>query len=253
LTDAGKTILASVIIQDCLEATGTTCAYFYCKHADPHRNTFLSIARTLLAQLLKQHPDLLPHFYDQLLSSGQSSLTSPKLCQELLQVALQHGRRTHVIIDGLDECPTTERRTVLSWFISAIETCNKQDPGRLRILFVSQDEPDIRKLLQTSSIIRLTADDMGNDIALFVRRWAADIQEKFDIADCDVSVMENSICEKAEGTATRSRSLTIQTYIQTGMFLYAKLVVTNLFAQPSQAQLREEIGPNRFPKGLEQA
>jgi hypothetical protein len=37
------------------------------------------------------------------------------------------------------------------------------------------------------------------------------------------------------------------------MFLYAKLVVTNLEAQPSQAHLREEVGPNIFPKDIEQA
>lgn len=37
------------------------------------------------------------------------------------------------------------------------------------------------------------------------------------------------------------------------MFLYAKLVVTNLYAQPSLAQLKEEIAPDRLPNGLEQA
>ncbi len=203
----GKTILASVIIQVCLDAIGTTCAYFYCKHADPHRNTFLSLARTILAQLLTQHRDLLPHFYDQLLSSGQSSLTSPKLCQDLLHIALQHGQKTHVIIDGLDETIASERRAILSWFNLEVDACNKQDPGRLRILYVSQDEPDIRKLLQTSSMFRLTADNVREDIALFVQYWAAKIQQKFHVVDSDVNVIVSSVCERADGIVACIRDL----------------------------------------------
>lgn len=199
LTAVGKTVLASVIIQDGLDAAGTTCCYFYCKHADPHRNTFLSLARTVLAQLLNQHRDLLPHLYDQLLSSGRPSLTSLQLCQELLHVALQHGQKTHVVIDGLDECDSLERRPVLSWFISEVEACNKQHPGRLRILFISQDEPDIRKVLQTSSTFRLTTDNIGQDIVIFVQHWAAKIREKFDATQSDVEVIEKSVCKRADG------------------------------------------------------
>lgn len=199
LISTGKTILASVIIENCLGATGTTCIYFYCKQGDPHRNNFLSLARTLLAQLLQQHQDLLPHFYDQLLSSGQSSVTSLKLCQELLQMTLQHGQKTHIITDGLDECDESERRTILSWFNSAVDDCSKNDPGRLRILFVSQDVPDIRKMLHAASSFRLTADNTGKDIEPYVRHWTAKIKQKFEIADGDVYALTDSICKKAEG------------------------------------------------------
>jgi hypothetical protein len=37
------------------------------------------------------------------------------------------------------------------------------------------------------------------------------------------------------------------------MFLFAKLVMLNLAAQPTRLKLQEEIGPDRFPKGLGQA
>lgn len=37
------------------------------------------------------------------------------------------------------------------------------------------------------------------------------------------------------------------------MFLFAKLVMMNLYAQPSKTELRKEIHPSRFPQGLEQA
>ncbi len=41
--------------------------------------------------------------------------------------------------------------------------------------------------------------------------------------------------------------------ITKGMFLFAKLVLTNLFAQITLEQLYEELRPETFPKGFEQA
>jgi hypothetical protein len=38
-----------------------------------------------------------------------------------------------------------------------------------------------------------------------------------------------------------------------GMFLFAKLVMVNLFAQTTREQLLGETKPSRFPNGLEQA
>lgn len=37
------------------------------------------------------------------------------------------------------------------------------------------------------------------------------------------------------------------------MFLFAKLVLTNLYSQTSKAKLYEELQPEAFPKGFEQA
>ena len=38
-----------------------------------------------------------------------------------------------------------------------------------------------------------------------------------------------------------------------GMFLFAKLVLTNLLAQTSREKLYDELQPGTFPKGFEQA
>jgi hypothetical protein len=38
-----------------------------------------------------------------------------------------------------------------------------------------------------------------------------------------------------------------------GMFLFAKLVLQNLYSQVSRAQLYESLLPQRFPRGLNQA
>jgi hypothetical protein len=41
--------------------------------------------------------------------------------------------------------------------------------------------------------------------------------------------------------------------VTTGMFLYAKLVLTNLHSQTTKSRLHNELEPNIFPEGLEQA
>jgi len=37
------------------------------------------------------------------------------------------------------------------------------------------------------------------------------------------------------------------------MFLFAKLVMENLYSQTSRAKLNKELEPDRFPRGLEEA
>ena len=41
--------------------------------------------------------------------------------------------------------------------------------------------------------------------------------------------------------------------LETGMFLFAKLVTHNLFAQPTRVQLDRELEPDYFPTELKQA
>lgn len=50
-----------------------------------------------------------------------------------------------------------------------------------------------------------------------------------------------------------SRDIAKSILIKQGMFLFARLVLTNLYGQTSGAELFEELQPARFPHGLDQA
>jgi len=41
--------------------------------------------------------------------------------------------------------------------------------------------------------------------------------------------------------------------LELGMFLFAKLVMENLYNQTKRENLNKELEPNRFPRGLEDA
>lgn len=140
---AGKTILASTIIESLEKLSNTTpirFAYFYCKDGDPNRNTFVAVARGLLSQLLRDNSDLLLHLYDKgNLKSGEAILTDPEMAKELLEVALDSAQKpTYIVIDGIDECcDRTERKLICSWFIEQVNGLPREDLGNLRCLFVS--------------------------------------------------------------------------------------------------------------------
>ncbi|TVY27111.1 Vegetative incompatibility protein HET-E-1 [Lachnellula hyalina] len=231
---AGKTILASRIIEERLRLDQQSTVFFYCKYQDEQRRTFLAIARSVLSQLLNVHDDLLPYLYDQCISSGQVSLVSTQSAVELLRTCLETVPQTYIVIDGIDECEYSERRAILSFFTSLID--NDITPGRLRGLFVSQDENDIRRLLRKASVLRLTEEHNKSDIEAYASRWLSKIELKFEIPDLTLQHIKAAVLGGCEG-----------------MFLFAKLVLTNLHDQVSRDKLFEELQPETFPKGFEQA
>jgi len=196
---AGKTVLASLIIEDCLQEKTADTAFFYCKHGDLQRTTFVAILKTILSQLLKYDHDLLPWYYDNLLTSGQLSLSSEKLCKELVRALLLSGKKTFLVIDGLDECDRNQRKLLLDWLREIVGICDLQDPGKLRVIVLSQDEPDIRKNLGAFSEISLTASNNAHDIKQFVTGWCTKIQHKFGLEDEEVDYIIDSTCHRADG------------------------------------------------------
>ena len=245
--DLGKTVLTSLIVEHC-QKLDTSVAFFYCKYQDAQRNTFLGIARAVLAQLLGQNEDLLPYLYEQCISSNQVSLVSAQTCEKLLEVSLKTMSKTYVIIDGIDECDSTERKAILSFFTSIIH--GDDSPGRLRGLFVSQAENDIRKLLQNSAALRLTDSHNKSDIEYYTAHWSLKVQQKFELPDATLQYIRSAICDGSEGKIPNSRVLLLT---DQGMFLFAKLVLLNLWSQPTRQQLYQELQPGTFPKGFEQA
>ena len=249
LTCLGKTVLASSIIEACTKIPSVSTVYFYCKHLDDQRNTFIALARAVLVQLVGQNKDLTSYLYEKHLESGSISLASAQLSKDLLDTALRSLTKIYVIIDGLDECQRNERKSILSFFTSIIE--NTQ-PGSMRGMFVSQDEDDIRQLLQRASLVRLTEDHNRQDIQTFAAWWADRIQQKFDLSQEHGWYIVNVVCDGAEGWYDFLDALGIMLTRQ-GMFLFARLVLTNLYDQTSRAELFDELRPARFPHGLDQA
>ena len=188
-----------MIIDDCSRDQSFATSYFYCRDGDPEKDNCTSIFRGLLNQLLGQCRDLLPYCHDKHLSSGELTLASANLAKNLLEVFCQKIPKQYIIIDGLDECDLAERKLVLSFFNTMVDRCDAQQPGKLRVLFVSQDYNDIRKALPTAAIISLGPMDNENDIKLYVEIWAVKIQQKFGLRNDQIDWVKTSTCTRAKG------------------------------------------------------
>jgi hypothetical protein len=158
--------------------TSVATVYFYCSYQDSQRNSFIGLARALIAQLLTQNATLLPYLHDQCLDSGQPSLVSSELCQELLSTCLKTSGAVYIIIDGIDECEFAERKSILSFLTPLV---SRSDTHELRALIVSQDENDIRKLLKDCTALRLRDYHNKSDIEVYASVWSEKICSKFQL------------------------------------------------------------------------
>jgi hypothetical protein len=190
-----------VIIDDCMRDKLFTTGFFYCRDGDPGKTKCISIFKGLLSQLLKQCRDLVPYCHDRYLSSGELTLTSEGLAKKLLELFCQWIPKQYIVIDGLDECDMVERKSVLSFFTEMVDRCDAYEPGKLRVLFVSQDYNDIKKALPTAAVMSLEPTDNENDIKIYVNDWAKKIQRKHEPENHDIEYIKNSTRTRAQGNA----------------------------------------------------
>ena len=156
--------------------------YFFCKNKDNERDSFISIARSLLSQLLALNRDiLLPYYHDRYVNSVEAVLSAQSTIEDLLGTSIRNCPSVYIILDGIDECPRKEREHIATWFHELVEGLPASTPDQIRCLFVSQDDGVARKDFAGISSIKIKAEDNKADIEQFSSKWAGKIQRKFGI------------------------------------------------------------------------
>lgn len=155
-----------------------TVGFFFCKHQVETRNSFISVARSILAQFLAQQPCLLPFFFEKASVSSHVVLSSEAIAKEMLQTALRSSERVYIIIDGLDECPRAERKEISTWFQAVNDDASTADRDTARCLFVSQDDGVGRKDLGNLPTIKMTNENQ-EDLQDFTSVWHKRLEDKF--------------------------------------------------------------------------
>lgn len=102
--------------------------------------------------------------------------------------------KVYIVVDGIDECDQTERKQVMDALMDTAGQCEKNDPGKLRVLFVSQNFADIKRVLHSTSqsrpapkTIQLSDVDNESDINTYVGTWVTQIADKFGPFTDDMS------------------------------------------------------------------
>lgn len=180
----------------------TSIAFFYCKHKDTSRNSFLAVAKGILSQLVDQNKHLIQHFYEKSSNCGETSLHTKALAGELLRVALSSFKRTYIILDGLDECDAKERKYVVEFFRNTVEALPTSDMDSIRCLFVSQDDRDARKDLSNIPSINISPSDTKHDIHSFVMILKDKIERKFGDLQGTRHDIAKIVTAKAQGISS---------------------------------------------------
>ncbi|KAL2830492.1 hypothetical protein BDW59DRAFT_158405 [Aspergillus cavernicola] len=227
---AGKTILASIVIDELPRSPDNTVLFFYCKHGEEQRSSFLSVCRSILAQILNQHPRLLSYFREKI--DLNTVLTSRELAEEMIHTSLKDIQRTYIIIDGLDECGSEARKDITRLFRNVVEKLPVSAMGSTRCLFVSQDDGMAVANFVHMPSIKITNQNFA-DIADFARKCHDRIKSKFEKQDIG-SDIQSVISAQAQG-----------------MFIFADLFAKYLEDQLSIEDLKEQLRPKNLPLKLD--
>ncbi|KAJ6007433.1 ankyrin repeat-containing protein [Penicillium herquei] len=233
---AGKSVLASLIIDQCRTFTSNTTIWFYCKHGDDQRNTLIALARALISQLLTHNMDLLPYIYSKMCSKGGTILSSETLAKQLMEMFLKSSAGLHIVIDGLDECGRQEEEKIIQYLRSTIESSGHSNQRSTKCVFVSQSDAIASKALRNIPNIDMKPHHNHDDIVAFVSSEGAGLRNKFRLSADILQQITRLVVEKAGG-----------------MFLFAKLVMASLSSQVSQQKLLQELHSKGIPNGLREA
>jgi hypothetical protein len=211
LTRLGKTILASAIIDACDVVKDSSTAFFYCHDDDQASNSAVGILKGITQQLLTQNIHSLPACHTRYTSSGEPVLRSVSHTAKTLEDLCTILPKMYIIIDGLDECEPVERKQTIDCLMDIFCQCEKTNPGKLRLLFVSQNYADIKRGLSSPSrpathIIQLSDKDNEGDINSYVRYWVGAIATKFSPFNDDmVQYLQRLTVHNAKGMVTRAQ------------------------------------------------
>ena len=172
---AGKTVLASSVIQQALVASApnVAVAFFYCDYKDEATQDPLNVLGSLARQLAKQNEEafeMLQGLYEKhFLDNKMASEYEPEELRDLILDMASTFDSTLLLVDALDECGDNTS-FVLELLASLNTNGNMSDVKRL---FLSRNEQDIDDWLGSYPQIQIEA--ASSDVKLYV---GAEIEQR---------------------------------------------------------------------------
>ena len=154
-------------------------------------------------------PDLLPFCHEKYLKSGETILTSMQQAKLLFALFCDSNIKVAAVIDGLDECPERERKAFLENMNTMIEETRSTVSGKLRVMVVSQQYGDIRRLLSSAAVLTVGVEHNGDDIREYVDCKMTAIGERFNLDIESTRMVAEQICHGASGEFHMLSSLSL--------------------------------------------
>ena len=162
----GKTFLCYSILlhlQEMAQTNGSTqILYAFPSDGDNKGNTKAAIIRSLLYQLCRANPCLIPEVNKEHDARYSRSLLS-NTCDKLLEKFICSSEPVYIILDGLDECDKVDREQLLRIILHLLKTCSN-----LHVLIASRKEVDICQTLKANCETLVVEEKNRADIKRFV-------------------------------------------------------------------------------------
>jgi len=218
--------------------------YFGHTHKDEVQKTKSVMLRAFLHQLVHQDDGLLDYMHQELASVTDSTILDEQRLGRLVKHCLGGQQMVWVVLDGLDDCDETremdkmQSRHVIRWFQEEVLLpMNPPQARNIRLLISGQRDGHIDQMLRKHPWINLdTTKAHIGDIENFVKSRSARIRDRFSLDTKE----ETEIARKVIS-------------LSRGMFLYAKIVLDNLFSQDSLDELDRELSEDHFPREINEA
>jgi hypothetical protein len=185
--------LSTYVIKRLQDEGGFTTAYHICNSYTTGKNLLSDLLRSIADQLLRENLDLAPYIFDNYANKGlaPSVVRLRKLIPELLGTVSS----VRIIIDGLDEYPEPDQRTILTDLISL----TKSPGGNFRVLCSNREGTLITRILGGKPTISLRDQDVdiNSDIKLHVHARLKEFRNQY--GDHLINKIEQDIVSKADG------------------------------------------------------
>ena len=164
---AGKTVLASSVIEEALATVSPSIAlaYFYCDYKDVAKQDLVNILGSLAEQFARQDEESfakLRDFYK--IHNPEHQLDFKYDSEPLLDLVYTMTLLfdcAMIIVDGLDECGMNTPQVV-----DALITLNERGDTTVKTIFLSRDEIEIRERLERYTKVSIAAS--SSDLRLYV-------------------------------------------------------------------------------------
>ena len=221
---AGKSVLASFIIDHCKDQKNECVLYFFGKAGDTERREVTQLYRTLLAQLLNHDSSLYPHIGPHYTKSGWAVADSRVEVSTCLEIALSKTsqRLIHIIVDALDEFDDPEN------VLQTLFRCRSHSSAEVHLIFTSRP---IQTSLSFDEVITVQSADTDYPIRRYVDQRVGRMKGlSHDGLD---KMVIHEVSDAADG-----------------LWLYARLMLDEIEKLPSAALIKYHL--ERLPHGLTQ-
>lgn len=209
--------------------------------------------RAFIDQAVAKDPAALQYLLNQASTCNERPLRTLKRSQEILETCLRNLKSAYIIIDGIDECSSADKKSIATFFKTSIYSL-QDDCIDIRCIFSCQSDEDTARLFRGIPALDIVGDGLNKDIKNFCKLGSEAIKQKFTLSNVETEQIAEKVSTEAAGMYYSKFLLFYKGLLtRSGMFLYAKLVMKNLQEQSRLVNLRNELLPGVFPKGLKKA